>query len=114
MIDIFTIPTFRKKIKNYSKKYKGLKKDYKTLLDTLSQNPSNGILIKEDIYKIRLKNSNLNKGKSAGYRVYYFYRNSKNKIVLLYIYSKNEQSNLSNEDLDKLIIELHNEFDDLD
>ncbi len=110
MINIFLLPTFKKKVKQYNKKFKAIKKDLITLSEVLNENPTNSILIQENIYKVRLKNSNLQKGKSSGYRVYYFYKNSKNLIVLLYIYSKTEQTNLSDEDLKKLITELKEIF----
>ena len=103
MIDIFTMPIFERKLKHYAKKNSDMKEDYKSLLDTLEKNPTNATPIKDEIFKIRLKNSSSNRGKSSGYRIYYFYKNTQNTIVLLYMYSKNEQSNLSNENLDKII-----------
>jgi mRNA-degrading endonuclease RelE of RelBE toxin-antitoxin system len=105
MIDIFYLPIFKKKLKHYRKKNPNIKQDYQNLLDSLKENPTNAILIKDEAYKIRVANTSSNKGKSSGYRVYYFYRNSKNTIVLLYMYSKNEESNLSDDKLDKLINE---------
>jgi len=105
MLNILYLPIFAKKLKEYSKKNPNLKKDYQKLLDTIQTNPTNAIYIKENVYKIRLQNSSLNKGKSSGYRVYYFYKTDKNTIILLYIYSKNKQISLSDNILDKLIKE---------
>ena len=112
MIDIFTMPIFERKLKHYAKKNTNMKEDYKFLLDTLEKNPASAIHIKDEVFKIRLKNSSSNRGKSSGYRVYYFYKNSKHTIVLLYIYSKNEQSNLSNEKLDKIVSDCKIIFED--
>lgn len=112
MIDIKYIPIFLKKLKELRKKNPNIKKDYQNLLDTLQENPTNAIQIKDNIYKIRLKNSSSNKGKSGGYRVYYFYKSEKDFIVLLYIYSKNVQTNLSDEKLNELIEECEITFKD--
>jgi mRNA-degrading endonuclease RelE of RelBE toxin-antitoxin system len=111
MLNILYLPIFAKKLKQYSKKNPNMKKDYQGLLNTLESNPTNAIAIKENVYKIRLQNSSSNRGKSAGYRVYYFYKNEKDTIVLLYIYSKNEQSNLNDESLNKLIKECQTTFE---
>lgn len=105
MLDIFYLPIFARKLKQYGKKNPNIKQDYQELLNTLEKDPTNAIDIKDNVYKIRLKNSSSNKGKSSGYRVYYFYKNEKNTIVLLYMYSKSELSNLSDEKLDELINE---------
>jgi mRNA-degrading endonuclease RelE of RelBE toxin-antitoxin system len=104
MIEILRLPIFEKKLKHYEKKNTLMKKDYQALLDNIQENPENAKFIKDDTYKIRVKNSSSNKGKSAGYRVYYFHKNSKNSVVLLYMYSKNELANLDDKTLDKLII----------
>lgn len=109
-MEIFTLPSFEKKIKYYAKKYKNIKQDYKTLLQTLESNPKSSILIKDKIYKIRLANSSLNRGKSSGYRVYYCYKDESENIILMYIYSKKDQIGLSDEELDTLMKELLDNF----
>lgn len=105
MINILYLPIFAKKLKELGKKNPNIKKDYQTLLDTLEKDPTNAINIKESVYKMRVQNSSSNRGKSSGYRVYYFYKTNKNAVVLLYIYSKSMLSNLNDETLDELINE---------
>ena len=115
MTDIFTLPFFEKKLKYYAKKNPLLlKKDYENLLNLLEQNPINefSTYLKEETYKIRVKNSSSNRGKSSGYRVYYFYRSSKNTIVLFYMHSKSDESNISDDTLDKFISECQIFFDE--
>ncbi len=112
MINILYLPIFAKKIKQYTKKNPFMKKDYQNLLDTLKSNPTNATSIKENVYKIRLQNSSSNKGKSSGYRVYYFYKDKNDTIILLYMYSKNEQTNLNDEVLNELISECKITFKD--
>lgn len=45
------------------------------------------------VYKVRVKNSNIQKGKSAGYRVIYYLQTATN-IILLTVYSKSDQEDI--------------------
>ena len=60
-----------------------------------------------------MANSSSNKGKSAGYRVYYFYKDSNESLVLFYMHSKSDVSNINDARLDKLIIECKIFFENL-
>jgi mRNA-degrading endonuclease RelE of RelBE toxin-antitoxin system len=60
------------------------------------------------VYKVRFKNSNNNKGKSAGYRMIY-YAVQYEKIVLLSLYSKSEQNDIDAHTICKIIDEWHRE-----
>ena len=93
MPDIITIPTFDKNVKKIAKKDKLFYLDLQELLSILQKNPKEGIYIGNDCYKIRLKNSSANKGKSGGYRVISYYFND-NKLALLTIYSKSDRENI--------------------
>ena len=93
---------FKKSAKRLSKRYKSLKADLKTFADSLDSNPRQGTELSSDIYKVRIKNSDNNKGKSAGYRII-TYLITKNEILLVNIYSKNDIENISDEDIDMTI-----------
>ena len=101
---IYYLPIFLKKFKVYAKKNRNLKKDFEKFLQDLKNLSINSIYIKNNVYKVRLQNKSSNRGKSSGYRVYYFYKIDK-AIVLLYIYSKQDLSNLDDKIIDKLIKE---------
>ncbi len=105
MLNIKTIPLFDKIYKKYSKKYKNLESDLKTLINTLEENPSKWILLKNNLYKIRVKNSNNNKWKSGWYRFIYYYH-LKDEIIFSFMYSKNDISNISERDIDEMLAEL--------
>jgi len=107
MIDIFTLPLFEKRLKYYNKKNPLLKKDFAKLLDLLEINPepTTAIPLKENVYKIRMANASANKGKSVGYRVYYFYKNRQGTLLLFYMHSKSDESNINDVRLDRLIRE---------
>lgn len=59
-------------------------------------------LIKNSLYKVRIKNSDKNRGKSGGYRVYYYIKSQEN-IYLLTIYDKSEIESINEEILTELI-----------
>ena len=96
---------FIKQIKRYSKKFHSLADDLEELYNLLSNNPKSGVSKGNNIYKIRLKNSDLKKGKSAGYRVITYVIDENEKIYLLTLYSKNEIENISDQEIDDLIEE---------
>ena len=62
----------------------------------------NATTIKSNIFKVRLKNSDKNRGKSAGYRVYYYLKIDE-KVFLLTIYDKSEIEMINEEILNQLI-----------
>lgn len=47
------------------------------------------------IYKLRVRNSSSNSGKSGGFRVVYYLESSEKMIYMLTIYSKTEQENVA-------------------
>ena len=93
---------FKKDVKRLAKRYKRLKNDLKLLTDSLNSNPRQGIELRVDVYKVRIKNSDNNKGKSAGYRVI-TYLITDNAILLVNMYSKSDMENISDEDINMVI-----------
>lgn len=54
------------------------------------------------VFKVRLKNSNIQKGKSGGYRVIYYVRTA-NSIILATIYSKSDRVDVDAEVIEDVI-----------
>ena len=108
--EIKVVESFKKELKKLAKRYKNIKNDYKRLLNLLSNNdPKNlGVHLGKNVYKLRFKNSDINKGKSAGYRIIYYIYEENYWLVLLSIYSKTDYENISEEEIDKKIIEALN------
>lgn len=71
------------------------KEDFEDFKKSLAENPEQGDMIAGTggIQKVRLKSAT--KGKSGGFRVCYLYIKNRLILFLLFIYSKNEQENLS-------------------
>ena len=99
------LETAKKDVKKLIKKYKSLKKDLLQLIEVLEINPNKGIKLGRNFYKIRMKNSDTQRGKSGGYRVIYYLINENKEIWIVKIYSKSEIDNLPSEYIFSLIKE---------
>jgi len=100
---VIPTPEFVKNLKNLKKKYKSIKNDVLSLANELEKNPTLGIELGDNTFKIRLKNSDNNKGKSAGYRVITYCINEQNELFLITIYSKSDKENILDIELKELI-----------
>ncbi len=56
------------------------------------------------IFKVRVKNSDIQKGKNGGYRVIFYVKTTTN-IVLVSIYSKSEQEDITAEEIQQILAE---------
>jgi mRNA-degrading endonuclease RelE of RelBE toxin-antitoxin system len=65
--------------------------------------------VKYQVFKVRLKNSNIQKGKSGGYRVIYYLKTDQG-IILTTIYSKSDISDVSNETIEEAIAQYEQEI----
>ena len=65
-----------------------------------------GIHLGNNLYKIRVKNSDVG-GKSGGYRVIYYIKLPSNSIYLLTIYSKTQKESIDIEKLKPIIDKLN-------
>jgi len=50
------------------------------------------------IFKVRVRNRDIRKGKSSGYRLIYYAKTEK-KVILITIYSKTEQSDITSDQI---------------
>ncbi len=96
---ILTTLEFEKEIKRLTKKYPSLKKDYSLLLESLEQNPSQGVSLGNNIYKIRLLISSKSTGKSGGARVITYLKIVNKELVLVSIYDKSDRANISDKEI---------------
>ncbi len=81
--------------------------DFVSLLD---ENPKVGILITDNVYKIRLSSTDKNSGKSGGFRIITYVvdeiSSSTFEINLLIIYDKSEESNFDKNEIKTIIKQL--------
>ena len=107
-MNINTTEIFKKSFRKLLKKDRKLIDEYQKLLEVLKTNPSLGTDLGNGRYKIRLKNSANNKGKSAGYRVV-TYTKIKDSLILVYIYSKSNEESVSTQRIDEIILNYKSE-----
>jgi len=100
---VIPTPEFIKNLKALKKRYKSIKKDVLLLSKKLEENPKIGTCLGNNIYKIRVKNSDNNKGKSAGYRVITYLIDEDLEIYLVTIYSKTDRENILDYELQDII-----------
>ena len=73
---------YLKALKKLSKKYKSIETDIENFLLNLSSLDELGTELKNNVYKVRIANSNKNKGKSAGYRLITYVKMIENHLYL--------------------------------
>jgi len=81
------------------------------IIEQLSVNPTLGVLITKDCYKIRFAISSKGKGKSGGGRLITYVKIIKSTVYLIDIYDKSDQGNISDKELESLLDLLNSEDD---
>ncbi|MBU0765161.1 MAG: type II toxin-antitoxin system RelE/ParE family toxin [Bacteroidetes bacterium] len=101
--NVKTISVFERQAKRLMKKYPSLKKEIRSLIKELKEEPAKGTSIGYDCYKIRLAIASKGKGKSGGARVITHVIFKDNTVFLLSIYDKSELENLTDKEILELI-----------
>jgi len=96
----------------FTKKLKVLisDEDYRLLQNEIILNPEKGKIIRGSGGLRKIRWSIRGKGKSGGVRIIYYWFKTKEIILMLLIYSKNEQDDLSKEQLKLLKFLVEKEF----
>jgi mRNA-degrading endonuclease RelE of RelBE toxin-antitoxin system len=105
LIQIEISSTFKRNLRNLAKKYRSIRKDIQPVIEQLEQGEQPGDQISGvgyAVFKVRVRNSDNQKGKSGGYRLIY-YLETTTGIILLTIYSKSEQVDIEADELRKII-----------
>ncbi len=100
---IDTSDEFEKSLKEIAKNQRSIKKDIKKLGESLSDNPHQGILIKDNVYRIRMAITSKGRGKSAGARVITYVIDEDETVFLIDIYDKSEQEKISDSRIQYII-----------
>jgi mRNA-degrading endonuclease RelE of RelBE toxin-antitoxin system len=98
-----TIENFEREAKRLKKKYPSLKDEILDLIEDLEEDPFLGSAMKDGFYKIRLKIKSKGKGKSGGARVITCVRVILETVYLVSIYDKSDQTDISDDELNRLL-----------
>jgi len=105
-IKITTTPTFDREYKRLKKRYKSLPDDLLSFEKELTENPEIGVDLGGNIRKIRIAIKSKNKGKAGGPRIITYtilVSISALEILLITIYDKSEQINISDSDIKQIM-----------
>jgi mRNA-degrading endonuclease RelE of RelBE toxin-antitoxin system len=107
--EIITTPHFEKSLKKLAKHYKSLKLDFAEFIQSLQNNPFQGVELFPGIRKIRMSVSSKGKGKSGGARVITYtvcIDKENGSIYLVEIYDKSVSSTVDISILQDMLKEL--------
>jgi mRNA-degrading endonuclease RelE of RelBE toxin-antitoxin system len=108
-VQIDLTPEYKRNLRELSKRFRQIRLDTQPVIEQIRAGNFIGDRIPgigEDyiILKVRVKNSNIQKGKSAGYRMIYQVE-SPSIVLLLTIYSKSDRADISSSEIRGIIAE---------
>ncbi|WP_445250183.1 type II toxin-antitoxin system RelE family toxin [Microcoleus sp. OTE_8_concoct_300] len=111
-IQIELTPRFQRDLRTLGKRYRNIRNDIQPVIEQLQAGELPGDRIpgmEYEIFKVRIKNSDIQKGKSAGYRAIYYLKTS-DSIVLVTIYSKSDLSDIAAETVREILAQYDQQF----
>jgi mRNA-degrading endonuclease RelE of RelBE toxin-antitoxin system len=106
-IQVVASPTFARNIRKLSKKYRSIREDVEPVIKQLAQGELPGSQIADigyTVFKLRIQNTDIQRGKSGGYRLIYYVK-TETQILLLTIYPKSEQADITANEIKQIIEE---------
>lgn len=104
--EIATLANFDKKAKKLAKRYQSFKNDYAALLNSLREDPHQGVEITAGVRKVRMTISSKGRGKSGGARVITYdalVAEMNGFLLLVTIYDKADQASISTQQVLELL-----------
>ena len=113
LVEIDLTPEYKRNLRKLSKKYRQIRLDTQAILEQLQVrnfigDRLSGMDEEYFILKVRVKNSDIQKGKSAGYRLIYRVE-SEDSVLLLTIYSKSEREDISPNEISSILAEFYSD-----
>ncbi|MBD2166340.1 type II toxin-antitoxin system RelE/ParE family toxin [Calothrix membranacea FACHB-236] len=106
-------PEYKQNLRDLSKRFRNIRSDVQPIIEQLQQgnvvgDRISGLGEEYVVYKVRVRNSNIQKGKSAGYRLIYQLE-SPTSILLLTIYSKSDQEDIAANEIRNVLADFDTE-----
>jgi mRNA-degrading endonuclease RelE of RelBE toxin-antitoxin system len=92
---------FQRDVRTLAKRYRAIRSDIQVLFNQLQAGEVPGDQVPGmdyTVFKVRVKNSAIQKGKSAGYRVLYYLKTN-DRVVLVTMYSKSDRTDIPPEEV---------------
>lgn len=99
---------FRKAFLRLRKKYRHIDDDVNPLIVQLQRGETPGKQIQGvgyTVFKVRVQNTDAQRGRSGGYRVIYYIKTVE-YVILTYIYAKSERADISADELRRIVAEI--------
>ena len=106
-IQVEYTPEFKRNLRALAKKYRHVRSDVQPVIEQFQRREPLGDQVPKAAYtlfKVRVQNSDIQKGKSSGYRLIYHLQ-TPTRIVLVTIYSKLDQGDISAEQIRRILRE---------
>lgn len=97
LIEVDASPTFNRNLRILVKKYRNIGRDIQPVVNQLKRGELPGDEIPGigfEVFKVRVRNSDIQKGKSGGTGLIYYVK-TETSIILLTIYTKSEQADVA-------------------
>lgn len=111
MITVQFTPEFKRNLRTLVKKYRHIREDISPIITALQAGELPGNHVARTgytIFKVRVANRDRARGKSGGYRIIYYLKTTTN-IILVTIYSKTEQSDISAAQIRRIVSDFQQE-----
>jgi hypothetical protein len=105
--EVETLANFEKEAKRLRKKFASLSGELLQLVEQLEIDPFIGTALRGGFYKIRLSIKSKGKRKRGRARVITYVKVIQERVFLVSIYDKSEQSDISEEELNQLLAEIN-------
>ncbi|WYL96946.1 MAG: type II toxin-antitoxin system RelE/ParE family toxin [Gloeotrichia echinulata IR180] len=104
---------FEQELYRLSKRFRNIRSDVQPIIEQLQQGNVVGDRIagigeEYIVYKVRVRNTNIQKGKSAGYRLIYQVE-TPTSILLLTIYSKSDREDIEVNEIRDIVADFYDE-----
>jgi mRNA-degrading endonuclease RelE of RelBE toxin-antitoxin system len=111
LVQIDLTPEFQKNLRDLGKRYRNIRADIKHVTQDLEVgnfvgDRITGIGKTYVVLKVRVRNRDIQKGKSAGYRLIYQVE-SPTSVLLLTIYSKSDQADITADEIREILGEFN-------
>ncbi|BBC26945.1 type II toxin-antitoxin system RelE/ParE family toxin [Pseudanabaena sp. ABRG5-3] len=105
IVQVETSNNFERQFRILFKRYRKIRSDVQPVIEQLQSGEVLGDRLSGlniMVFKVRVKNSDIQKGKSAGYRLIYQLE-APTRIILLAIYAKSDQSSISTMEIEEIV-----------
>jgi mRNA-degrading endonuclease RelE of RelBE toxin-antitoxin system len=106
-VQVIASAKFQRNLRLLAKRYRNIRKDVQPVIEQLQngQLPGDSVAgVGYTIFKVRVRNQDVQRGKSGGYRIIYYVQTA-TQIILVTIYSKSDQEDIAAEEIQSILKE---------